>query len=108
MKAVQMVREGVIGDIYMGRGTVYRSRPSIGRKPDGPVPQGVNWDLYRGPAPLIPFNENHFLYNWHWYWDTSSSEFGNNGTHAMDILRLGMNINEHPVEDCLLRRILCI
>lgn len=96
IKAIQMVREGVIGEVYMGRGTVYRSRPSIGKKPDGPVPQGVNWDLFRGPAPLIPFNENHFLYNWHWYWDTSSSEFGNNGTHAMDILRKGMNINEHP------------
>jgi predicted dehydrogenase len=96
MKAIQLLREGVIGEIYMGRGTVYRSRPSIGRKPDGPAPAGVNWDLYRGPAPMIPFNENHFLYNWHWYWDTSTSEFGNNGTHAMDILRLGMNISEHP------------
>jgi len=95
-KAVQLLREGVIGDIYMGRGTVYRSRPSIGRKPDGPVPQGVNWDLYRGPAPMIPFNENHFLYNWHWYWDTSTSEFGNNGTHFMDFIRLSMNLNEHP------------
>jgi predicted dehydrogenase len=98
MRAIQMLREGVIGDIYMGRGTVYRSRPSIGRKHDGRVPEGVNWDLYRGPAPMIPFNENHFLYNWHWYWDTSTSEFGNNGTHAMDIIRLGMNINEHPVK----------
>ncbi|MBW6500607.1 MAG: Gfo/Idh/MocA family oxidoreductase [Bacteroidales bacterium] len=98
MKAIEMVRDGIIGDIYLGRGTVYRSRPSIGRKPDGPVPKGVNWDLYRGPAPMIPFNENHFLYNWHWYWDTSTSEFGNNGTHAMDILRLGMKINEHPVK----------
>jgi predicted dehydrogenase len=98
MKAIQMLREGVIGDIYMGRGTVYRSRPSIGKKPDGVVPQGVNWELYRGPAPMIPFNENHFIYNWHWYWDTSTSEFGNNGTHAMDVIRLGMNINEHPVK----------
>lgn len=98
IKAIQMLREGVIGEIYMGRGTVYRSRPSIGKKPDGPVPEGVNWDLFRGPAPMIPFNENHFLYNWHWYWDTSSSEFGNNGTHAMDIIRLGMNINKHPVK----------
>jgi predicted dehydrogenase len=93
-----MMRDGVIGDVYMGRGTVYRSRPSIGKKPDGPVPQGVNWDLYRGPAPMIPFNENHFIYNWHWYWDTSTSEFGNNGTHAIDILRQGMKINEHPVK----------
>ncbi len=96
MKAIQMLRDGVIGDIYLGRGTVYRSRPSIGKKPDGPVPQGVNWDLFRGPAPMIPFNENHFLYNWHWFWDTSTGEFGNNGIHAMDIVRQGMSINEHP------------
>lgn len=94
--AIKLLREGIIGDIYMGRGTVYRSRPSIGKKPDGPVPQGVNWDLFRGPAPMIPFNENHFFYNWHWYWDTSTGEFGNNGIHYMDIIRQGMNIDEHP------------
>jgi predicted dehydrogenase len=69
-KAIQMLREGVIGDIYMGRGIVYRLRPNIGKKPDSEVPKGVNWDLFRGPAPMIPFNENHFLYNWHWYWET--------------------------------------
>ncbi len=95
-KAIGMLREGVIGDVYMGRGTVYRTRQDIGKKQDGPVPEGVNWDLFRGPAPMIPFNENHFLYNWHWYWDTSTSEFGNNGIHVMDVIRLGMNINEHP------------
>jgi predicted dehydrogenase len=96
MKAIQMLKEGVIGEVYMGRGTVYRSRPSIGRKPDSQPPQGLNWDLYRGPAPMIPFNENHFIYNWHWYWDTSTSEFGNNGTHAVDILRQGMGLTGHP------------
>jgi predicted dehydrogenase len=96
LKAIQLLKEGVIGDVYMGRGTVYRTRPDIGRKPDAPTPQGVNWDLFRGPAPMIPFNENHFLYNWHWYWDTSTGEFGNNGIHVMDIIRLGMNLNEHP------------
>jgi len=94
--AIKLLREGIIGDIYMGRGTVYRSRPSIGRKPDGAVPQGVNWDLFRGPAPMIPFNENHFFYNWHWYWDTSTGEFGNNGIHYLDIIRQGMNIDVHP------------
>ncbi|HOW09958.1 MAG TPA: Gfo/Idh/MocA family oxidoreductase [Bacteroidales bacterium] len=94
--AIKLLREGIIGDIYMGRGTVYRSRPSIGKKPDAPVPQGVNWDLFRGPAPMIPFNENHFFYNWHWYWDTSTGEFGNNGIHYMDIIRQGMGIDEHP------------
>lgn len=97
-EAIRLLREGIIGDVYMGRGTVYRHRASIGRKPDSEIPKGVNWDMFRGPAPMIPFNENHFLYNWHWYWDTSTSEFGNNGIHAMDRIRLGMNINGHPVK----------
>ena len=97
-EAIRLLREGVIGDVYMGRGTVYRHRATIGRKADSDIPKGVNWDLFRGPAPMIPFNQNHFLYNWHWYWDTSTGEFGNNGVHAMDRIRLGMNINEHPVK----------
>ena len=97
-KAVQLLQEGVIGDIYMGRGTVYGHRPSIGRVPDSPVPPGVNWDLFRGPAPMIPFNKNHFHYNWHWYWDTSTSEFGNNGVHGMDRVRWAMKKNVHPVK----------
>jgi predicted dehydrogenase len=95
-KSIQLLMDGVIGDIYMGRGTIFRHRPSIGRVADSPVPAGVNWDLYRGPAPMIPFNKNHFHYNWHWYWDTATGEFGNNGVHAMDRIRMAMKINEHP------------
>jgi predicted dehydrogenase len=95
-RALELLHEGVIGDIYLGRATVYGHRPDIGRKPDGPVPKGVNWELHRGPAPMIPFNENHFHYNWHWWWDTATGEFGNNGVHGIDRIRVGMGINEHP------------
>lgn len=97
-KAVQLLQDGVIGDIYMGRGTVYGFRGNIGRVPDSPVPAGVNWNLFRGPAPMIPFNKNHFHYNWHWYWDTSTGEFGNNGVHYMDRVRWAMKKDEHPVK----------
>jgi predicted dehydrogenase len=97
-KSIQLLMNGVIGEIYMGRGTVYRHRPSIGRVADSPVPAGVNWDLFRGPAPMIPFNKNHFHYNWHWYWDTATGEFGNNGVHAMDRIRMAMKINTHPAK----------
>ncbi len=97
-KAIQMLHEGAIGDIYMGRGIVYGFRGNIGRVPDSPVPEGVDWDLFRGPAPMIPFNKNHFLYNWHWYWDTSTGEFGNNGVHYMDRVRWAMKKDVHPVK----------
>jgi len=97
-KAWELLKGGIIGDIYMGRGTEYKRRYSIGRKPDGPVPKGVNWDLFRGPAPMIPFNENHFFYNWHWYWDTTTTEHGNNGVHWMDQVRTGMGITGYPTK----------
>ena len=97
-QAVQALHDGIIGDIYMGRGIVYGHRPSIGRVQDSPIPAGVHWDLHRGPAPMIPFNKNHFHYNWHWYWDTSTTEFGNNGVHMMDEVRWGMNKTVHPVK----------
>jgi predicted dehydrogenase len=95
-RAIELIRQGLIGDVYMGRGYEFKRRYSIGRVADSPVPEGVNWDLYRGPAPMIPFNKNHFIYNWHWYWDTSTSELSANGIHPMDRVRVGMNISEHP------------
>jgi len=96
-KAIQLLQEGIIGELYMGRATVFGHRRNIGRVPDSPVPEGVHWDLHRGPAPMIPFNQNHFHYNWHWYWDTATGEFGNNGVHYIDRIRAAMNKNEHPV-----------
>lgn len=95
-EAVKLIREGVLGEVYMGKSFVYRFRENIGHKEDSPVPDGVHWDLFLGPAPYRPFNENRFHYQWHWVWDTSTTEFGNNGTHGTDRIRLAMNKRIHP------------
>ena len=71
------------------RGYASRRRKSIGHTPVEPVPAGVDWDKFRGPAPMIPFSKNHFLYNWHWFWDTGNGDIGNQGVHEMDIARWG-------------------
>jgi predicted dehydrogenase len=97
MKAMALLNEGVIGKVYSSNGLCYKRRPSIGRKPDGPVPPGVNWDLFLGPAPMRAFNENRFKYNWHWFWDTGNGDIGNQGVHEMDIARWGLNRLEHPL-----------
>ncbi|MCL4218287.1 MAG: hypothetical protein KJ052_14965, partial [Candidatus Hydrogenedentes bacterium] len=44
-------------------------------------------DMWLGPAPLRPFNENHFHYAWHWFWDYSGGDIINDGVHQMDIAR---------------------
>jgi predicted dehydrogenase len=96
-EAVKFVREGRLGKVYMARGIVFRYRPSIGHTPDSPVPDGVHWDLFLGPAPYRPFNENRYIYTWHWFWDTGTTEFGNNGIYRMDMARWAMDIHTHPV-----------
>jgi predicted dehydrogenase len=95
-EAVKFLHAGKLGDIYMGRAIVYGHRGNIGHVKHIPIPEGVHWDLFLGPAPYRPFSENRFHYNWHWYWDTSTSEFGNNGTHSMDLIRWGINKRDHP------------
>lgn len=91
-KAIGLLHDGIIGNVYMAKGLCYKRRKSIGRKPDGPVPPGVNWDMFLGPAPLRPFNENRFKYNWHWFWDTGNGDIGNQGVHEMDIARWGLGL----------------
>jgi len=98
INAMKFLREGKLGDIYMTKGLCYKSRKSFGRVPDGPVPKGVHYDLWLGPAQYQPFNEKRFHYNWHWHWNTGNGDIGNQGVHEMDIARWGLNKNEHPVK----------
>ena len=96
-EAMKFIRDGGIGDVYMAKCCIYGARESIGHAKDSPVPEGVNWDLFLGPAPYRPFNENRFHYKWHWFWDTSTTEMGNNAVHQLDQIRLALGIREHPV-----------
>jgi predicted dehydrogenase len=61
-----------------------------------PVPPGIDWDKFLGPAPMRPFNENRFKYNWHWFWDTGNGDIGNQGVHQMDVAIWGLGINKLP------------
>jgi predicted dehydrogenase len=94
--AVQFIHAGGIGKVRLARGLCYRPRASIGIKPDGPVPEGVDYDLWLGPAPKRPFNPNRFHYEWHWMWDYGVGDLGNQGIHQMDIARWALNKNALP------------
>jgi len=95
-EAMDLLHGGIIGKVYLAKGLCFKRRLSIGRKPDGPVPPGVDYDMWRGPAPMRPFNENRFHYNWHWFWDTGNGDIGNQGVHEMDIARWGLNKQTLP------------
>ena len=96
VRAIELLREGVIGKLYMARGLCFKRRKSIGAKSASPVPPGVNYDLWLGPSQEIDFKENRFHYNWHWYWDFGNGDIGNQGVHEMDIARWGLGKEELP------------
>ena len=90
--AIRLMREGVIGDVYLARGLCFKWRDTIGRKPVEPVPAGVHYDLWLGPAPQHAFTKNRFHYNWHWFWDYGNGDLGNQGIHQVDVCRWGLGV----------------
>lgn len=89
-RAMQLLKDGAIGKVYMSRGICFKRRPSIGHTPVEPVPAGVNWDLFLGPAAMTPYTRNRHVYNWHWFWNTGNGDIGNQGIHEMDMARWGL------------------
>jgi predicted dehydrogenase len=91
-EAVQQLRDGLIGDVYMARGLCFKWRDTIKKTPVEPVPDGVHYDEWLGPAPKTAFTRNRFHYNWHWFWDYGNGDFGNQGIHEVDICRWGLGV----------------
>ena len=91
-QAVKFLRNGGLGEVYMAKGMCYKWRKTIERTPDEPVPPGVHYGLWLGPAPNRPFSKNRFHYNWHWHWDYGNGDIGNAGAHQIDIARWGLGV----------------
>lgn len=86
------LHSGALGEVYMAKGFCYKWRDTIGKAPVEPVPEGVDYDLWTGPAPKKPFTKNRFHYNWHWQWDYGNGDIGNQGVHEVDIARWGLGV----------------
>ena len=87
-EAYAWLKEGHLGRIRTAYGRDYPGRKGIGRV-DGPQrpPATVDFDLFRGPAPLEPPRRQTFHYDWHWFWDTGTGDCGNRGVHTFDHTR---------------------
>ena len=94
--AMSELRQGVIGRPYFARAWYDNRRASIGHGKPAPVPQWLDYELWQGPAPRLPFRDNLIHYNWHWFWHYGTGEALNNGTHEVDVCRWALGA-EWPV-----------
>jgi predicted dehydrogenase len=96
-EAKRKLAEGIIGDVYMARGLCFKWRDTIGRAKEEPVPAGVDYDLWIGPAPVKPFTRNRFHYNWHWQWEYGNGDIGNQGAHQIHAARVALGV-KYPTQ----------
>ena len=90
--AVEFVRSGKLGRVNLAKAWTIHKRKPIGFKHDAKTPDGVDYEMWLGPAPKRAFNSNRFHYNWHWFWDYGTGEMGNWGVHMLDIARWGLGV----------------
>jgi predicted dehydrogenase len=82
------IHNGVIGDVYKALAFYSNSRGAVPIEKKAPVPDGLDWELWQGPAPHRAYTDNTWDYNWHWYgWHWGTAETGNNATHELDVAR---------------------
>lgn len=93
VEAINEIKAGTIGNVYFGKSWYTNNRPSIGTGKETGVPEWLDWELWQGPAPRTAYKDNFLHYNWHWFWRWGTGEALNNGTHMVDLLRWGMDLD---------------
>mgnify|MGYP000916299053 CR=1 FL=1 len=96
VEGMQKLKEGAIGKLYMARGMTYKMRGNLGKHNPRPVPEGLNWDAWVGPAKMVEFSSFHHR-RWYWIDNFASGDVANQTVHDIDKIRWGLGLDEHPV-----------
>ena len=95
-EAMQRLREGEIGEILVAKAWNSQKRRSIGKtQPTDPPPQ-LDFDLWVGPAPMLPYRSNMLPGIWRWWYDFGCGDIGNDGVHDIDVACWGLGVDTHP------------
>jgi len=94
--AIQMVHEGVIGEVLSVRVWNSQQRRNIGKMKPSEPPAGLDYDTWLGPAPFVPYQANRAHGVWRWWHAFGAGDMGNDGVHDIDIALWGLQVDTHP------------
>lgn len=95
-EAMELLKSGAIGDILVAKAWNSQLRGNIGHGKPTRVPNELDYDLWIGPTPMTPYQENTVHYGWHWRYAFGTGDMGNDGVHDIDIARWGLGVDTHP------------
>jgi len=97
-EATQLLHEGIIGNVLIARVWNVQKLENIGHGKTVPVPSGIDFDLWVGPAPMRTYHDNLLHGYWHWWTDFGTGDMGNDGVHDLDYGRWGLGVETHPTK----------
>jgi len=94
LEIIDEIHQGTIGSPYLATAFYTNNRGRVVNQQPASPPDGLDWNLWQGPAPRRDYTHNTWDYNWHWYgWNYGTAETGNNATHELDIARWALAVD---------------
>src|SRR5262249_36042444 len=95
-EAIDRVQGGEIGEVLVAKAWNSQRRGSIGKTKPSDPPARLDYDLWLGPAPAVPYRTNLLPGIWRWWYDFGCGDIGNDGVHDLDVACWGLGVETHP------------
>jgi predicted dehydrogenase len=95
-EAIGRVLGGEIGEVLVSKAWNSQRRGSIGKTTPSEPPERLDFDLWLGPAPEVPYRSNLLPGVWRWWYDFGCGDIGNDGVHDLDVACWGLGVRTHP------------
>ena len=95
VSAREYLRSGKLGKIVLVKAFNPLEGGDWSPQPDSPPPAGLDWDLWLGPAPEVPYNRGRHL-GWNDWWAYCGGPFSGDASHQLDLTRLALGDPAHP------------
>ena len=96
MQIIDKLKSGIIGDVLVAKAWNSQLRANQGHKPVSDPPPELDYELWLGPVPKVPFKSTYHPGSWRWFHHFGAGDFGNDGVHDIDIARWGLGVEVHP------------